>query len=87
MDFDAAVAKFKAALGTDFKNMILTQLDLLKTRFCSDGETEGYRKDGSRKAALFELPDDVSEDLEERRALRQRDISGAAERLVAALGL
>lgn len=43
-------------MATQFKTMILTQLDLLKTRFCSDKDTEGYQKDGPRKAALFELP-------------------------------
>lgn len=87
LDFEVAIAKFKAAIATEFQRMIQTQLELLKSRFCSDKETEGYRKDGPRKAAMFELPDDGSEDLEERRALRQRQISGAAERLVAALAL
>lgn len=85
MAFDAAVAKFKAAIATQFKAMILSQLELLKTRFCSDKNTEGYQKDGPRKAALFELPNDGSEDLEERRTLRQREISTAADRLIAAL--
>jgi hypothetical protein len=85
MEFDNAVEKFKKALSTEFKQMIQTQLDLLKTRFCSDDSTEGYHKDGPRKAAMFELPVDGSEDLEELRTRRQRDISGAAERLIMAL--
>ncbi len=87
MDFDTAIAKFTAGLETEFRTMILTQLELLKTRFCSDNDTEGFRKDGPRKAAMFELPDDGSDEIEERRALRQRQISGAAERLISALGM
>ena len=82
---DIAKALTAAMKKSPYRQMILTSLNEIKKRFCSDRQTEGYRKEGPRKAALFELGDGADPDLEQTRLLRQREISDAAEVLIAAL--
>ena len=81
------VERIGQALETQFAQMILKQRKVIKIRFCSDPETEGFRKDGPRKAAQFELGDGSNPDLEAARLLRQHDIAAAAQDLIKGLGL
>ncbi len=84
---DIAKALTAAMKRSHYRQVIVASLQEIKKRFCSDAQTEGYRKEGPRKAALFELGDGRNADLENTRVQRQRDISDAAEALIEALGI
>jgi hypothetical protein len=86
---DKMVEAFTSAMKTEFAEMIRTQLRVIKKRFCSDEKIEGYRKDGPVKAVIFEMeaPAGDDEEARNRRILRQRSVSDAAEALIAHLGV
>lgn len=82
---DAAAKQFRAAREGKHAAVIEKAVSILKTRFTTDDETEGYRKDGPVAVAKFELGDDNDEDVREARALRQRDVSELITRLLGAI--
>ena len=81
---DETVDRFNHALGGKHRDIGLA-LNILRARFATEGRTEGYLKDGPVAVAVFELGDNRSPDVRERRVLRQRDVSGLIERFLAAI--
>ena len=63
--------------------MILDSLKLLRKRFVTDANAEGYLKDGPVAVAKFELGED--EEGYEQRVLRQREASETIESLLNAI--
>jgi hypothetical protein len=82
---DAVAKKFKEARKGKHAKVIDDALAILRKRFADDGITEGYRKDGSVAAARFEI-DGEGEEVRERRALRQREVSDLIMRFLKAVG-
>lgn len=82
---DALAALFRNALAGKHKDVIRHSLALLRNRFVTDGNAEGYRKDGPVAVAKFELGD--GDDLREQRAVRQRDASEVITTLLDATGV
>jgi hypothetical protein len=80
---DALAVLFRDALGGKHGNVIGRSLALLRHRFVTDGNAEGYLKDGPVAVAKFELGED--EDLREPRALRQREASEVITSLLGAI--
>jgi hypothetical protein len=62
--------------------VIRAALGILRRRFASDEQTEGYLKDGPVAVARFELGENNEPDERERRALRQREVSDVIEQLL-----
>jgi hypothetical protein len=77
---DGVSAMFKDALGGKHHDVILHSLALLRNRFATDGNAEGYLKDGPVAVAKFEFGED--EDRREERALRQREAADVIESFV-----
>jgi hypothetical protein len=75
---------FKDALGGKHHDVLLHSLALLRNRFVTDGNAEGYLKDGPVAAAKFELGED--EERREERALRQREVGDVIESLLKGIG-
>ncbi len=75
---------FRNALNGKHADVIRRSLDLLRKRFSTDENAEGYVKDGPVAVAKFELGED--HDLREARALRQREAAGIIEALLEAVG-
>jgi hypothetical protein len=82
---DALAALFKDVLSGKHHDVIRRSLGLLRNRFVTDGNAEGYLKDGPIAVAKFELGED--EDASEQRALRQRDASEVITSLLDAIGI
>jgi hypothetical protein len=82
---DALVALFRGALGGKHQDVIRHSLALLRNRFVTNGNAEGYLKDGPVAVAKFELGD--GDDIREERALRQRDASEVITSLLDAIGV
>lgn len=80
---DELVTLFGDALGGKHSDVIRRSLELLNNRFVTDGNAEGYLKDGPVAVAKFELGED--EDVSEQRALRQRDASEVITSLLDAI--
>ncbi len=63
--------------------------EILRKRFTTTTTdaivTEGYRKDGPVAVALFELGEEITPELREKRVLRQRQASDVVEQLTAAI--
>lgn len=57
-------------------------LEILRNRFATIAEVEGYRRDGPVAVALFEVGDEISPGARERRILRQRESSDVIEQLL-----
>jgi hypothetical protein len=57
-------------------------LAILRNRFATDENTEGYRKDGPVLVAKFELGDSNEPDERDRRVLRQREVSEVIDQLL-----
>ena len=62
------------------RDVLLDSLTLLRSRFATDANAEGYLKDGPISVAKFELGED--EDAREARALRQREAADVIESLL-----
>lgn len=77
---DAAAAAFREALTGKHGAVLTESLSILRRRFCSDENVEGFRKDGPIAVALFEHGEDP--ELREARVLRQRETSDLIERLL-----
>lgn len=63
--------------------VVLDGIEVLRKRFASDSNTEGYRKDGPVAVAKFELGESEESDVKEARALRQREVTTVIEGLLA----
>ncbi len=72
---DAVVAQFHTAMAGKHGSVIESALDILRRRFCDDGATEGYLRDGPVAVAKFELGENNEPADRENRALRQRTVS------------
>lgn len=73
-------AMFQNGLNGKHHDVLLHSLTLLRNRFATDANTEGYLKDGPVSVARFELGED--EDARETRALRQREAADVIESLL-----
>jgi len=82
---DAVAASFRPERGGKHGKVIEEALTILRKRFASDSNTEGYRKDGPVAVARFELGDDDEPGRRDGRLLRQRQASDAVERLLAGI--
>jgi hypothetical protein len=82
---DKAAEAFRSARTGKWGKVVEEAIAILRKRFADDGETEGYRKDGSVAAARFEIDGDDPE-AREARARRQRDVSDLIGRLLKAIG-
>lgn len=81
--FEAAVVALREAAAGKHGEVIANALAILKNRFGSDEETEGYKKDGPTAIGNFETGDQT--DVREQRILRQRNVADFIDRLLAAL--
>lgn len=77
-------AKFREALTGKHHDVIASSLELLRKRFVTDQNTEGYLKDGPVSVAKFELGE--SDEDREARAVRQREAAEVIETLLANVG-
>ena len=80
---DAAAASFRIERGGKHGAVIEEALAILRKRFVSDANTEGYRKDGPVAVARFEQGEGDEAELREARLLRQRQASDIIEQLLA----
>jgi hypothetical protein len=83
---DAAAASFRRESGGKHGAVIEETLAILRKRFASDDNTEGYRKDGPVAVARFEQGEGDEADQREARLLRQRQASDVIEQLLARIG-
>ena len=81
-DLDGAAHMFREALQGRHGEVIRDCLSILRNRFATDDEVEGYRKDGPVAVALFELGEDHEADQREARTLRQREVNSVMEELL-----
>lgn len=79
---DAAAESFRKELDGKHGAVVRASLSILRNRFASDDNTEGYRKDGAVAVAKFELGAGNDPELREARLLRQREVSNLIERLL-----
>ena len=84
---DGVAQKFREALEGGHDAVIRDCLSILRNRFVWDDEVEGFRKDGPVAVARFELGEGGEADQREARVLRQREVSGVIEELLARIGL
>jgi hypothetical protein len=73
---EAAAAAFRAQMKGKHQEVVHQCLEILRKRFLSDEETEGYKKDGPTKVANFELGESGTR---ENIILRQRVVSDVME--------
>jgi hypothetical protein len=78
---DAVAGAINRHLQGQHGMTIRAALDILRRRFASEADLEGYRKDGPVAVAKFELGSDA--ELREPRLLRQREASDLIEQLLA----
>ena len=74
------VAMFQNGLNGKHRDVLFHSLTLLRSRFATDANAEGYLKDGPVSVAKFELGED--DDTREARALRQREAANVIESLL-----
>jgi hypothetical protein len=83
---DAVAASFRRERGGNHGKVIEEALAILRKRFASDANTEGYRKDGPVAVARFEQGEGDEPELREARLLRQRQASDIIEQLLDRIG-
>lgn len=83
---ESAAAAFREAVAGKHGAVIRESLSILRRRFVSEDELEGYRKDGPVAVGRFERGEGTEPELREARVLRQREISDLVERLLALIG-
>ncbi|HEY0941381.1 MAG TPA: hypothetical protein VGE08_14875 [Steroidobacter sp.] len=83
---DAVAQVFRQERDGKHGDVVKNALAILRTRFAQGTESEGYRKDGPVAVAKFELGEGDEPERREARALRQRQVSDVAERLLARIG-
>lgn len=80
---DSVVEKFRDALEGDHAAVVRDGLAILRNRFASSHKIEGYRKDGPKAVAGFEMGEDSEAEQREAWILRQREVSSLIEQLLA----
>jgi hypothetical protein len=83
---EAVADAFRKERNGKHAEVITKSLEILRNRFASDGDIEGYRKDGPVAVAKFELGESDEPEQREARALRQRQVSDLIEQLLALIG-
>lgn len=83
---DSAAAAFREAAAGKHGAVIRESLLILRRRLTSEHDLEGYRKNGPVAVAIFERGEGTEPELLEARLLRQREVSGLVERLLALIG-
>lgn len=81
-DLASAAEMFRDALLGCHAAVIRECLSILGSRFVSENEIEGFRKDGPVAVARFEGHDGATAYQREARVLRQREVSNLVERLL-----
>ena len=79
---DGVAEMFRVALRGSHAAVICESLSILRNRFASEDEIEGYRKDGPVAVARFEGYDGAAAYQREARLLRQREVSNLIEQLL-----
>lgn len=85
-ELDAVAGAFRKERESKHGAVIQASLEILRSRFVQDYNTEGYRKDGPVSVAKFELGDSDEPEQREARVLRQRQASDVIERLLTRIG-
>ena len=67
---DAVAKTFRAERSGKHGSVVKRALEILRTRFATNGDTEGYRKDGPVAVARFELGEAEKPGQHEARPLR-----------------
>ena len=75
---------FRDHMNGNHRDVLRHSLELLRSRFATVGNVEGYLKDGPVAVAKFELGED--DEAREARALRQRQASDVIETLLGGIG-
>ncbi len=78
----AVAEAFQTERAGKHGGVIQRALEILRVRFATADDTEGYRKDGPVAVAKFELGESDEPELREARALRQREVSDVIEQLL-----
>jgi hypothetical protein len=82
----AVAAAFRKELDGKHGAVVSASLAILRSHFGSDMNNEGFKKDGPVAVARFEIGEGNEPGTREARALRQRQASDLAERLLALVG-
>jgi hypothetical protein len=72
---DAVAEIFRAERSGKHGTVVKRAIEILRARFATSKEIQGYRKDGPVAVAKFELGESEEPALREARALRQREAS------------
>ena len=81
---DAVAKSFREARAGKHGDVVEAALGILRRRFASDEDTEGYLKDGPVAVSKFELGEAAQ--IREARTLRQRHCAAVVEELLARIG-
>lgn len=84
---DSTAEMFRRTLEGEHGSVIRDALTILRKRFATDHNVQGYRKDGPVAVAHFEMDEYSEADQRETRILRQRHVSNVIEQLLARIGL
>jgi len=83
---DAVAEAFRAERSGKHGSVVKRALEVLRARFATNGDSEGYRKDGPVAVARFELGESEEPVQREARALRQRQVSDVIDQLLKQIG-
>lgn len=81
---EAVADAFRKERDGKYSDVVTQSLEILRNRFASDDDTEGYLKDGPVAVAKFEIGEDP--EFRDRRVLRQRGVSDLVEQLLVLVG-
>lgn len=80
---DAVAETFRGEQSGKHGAVVKRALEILRARFATNEDTEGYRKDGPVAVARFELGESEEPASREARARRQREVSDVIDQLLA----
>jgi hypothetical protein len=80
---DAVAEIFRAERSGKHGAVVKRAIEILRARFATGEEIQGFRKDGPVAVAKFELGESEEPALREARALRQREASDVIDQLLA----
>jgi hypothetical protein len=83
---DAVAETFRAERLGKHSSVVKRALEILRVRFATSGDSEGYRKDGPVAVARFELGESEEPEQREARVLRQRQVSYVIDQLLKQIG-
>jgi hypothetical protein len=83
---NAVAETFRAERSGKHGSVVKRALEILRVRFATNGDTDGYRKDGPVAVARFELGETEEPALHEARVLRQREVSDVIDQLLEQIG-